>query len=171
MKKIVLTGPESSGKTYLSKSLSAFFNCPNVEEYAREYLHKINRPYNFNDITKIAKGQISAEDKYLNTSVDLIICDTDSLVCKIWQEYKYGYCDDWINETFENRHYDLFLLCCPDLAWEADPLREHQFERDLIFELYHKALTFTKKPFALINGPLEQRFNLALEHIYKIFKQ
>ena len=168
MKKIVLTGPESSGKTYLSKQLSAYYKCSCTEEYAREYLQSLNRPYNFEDIIKIAEGQSAYEDYFLNSSTDLLICDSDILVCKIWQEYRFGYSADWINETFENRHYDLFLLCSPDIAWEEDPLRENQFDRDLIFDLYHKYLSDSNKTFVLVKGNFEERFNLAVESVNKV---
>jgi NadR type nicotinamide-nucleotide adenylyltransferase len=169
MKKIVLTGPESTGKTHLCKKLAAHFNCPFTEEYAREYLSKINRGYSADDIVEIARGQIMEEDKFLNSQNEFLFCDTDLLVCKIWQEYKYGFCDDWLSRTFENRHYDLFLLCSADIPWENDPLRENKFERDLIFDLYKSALEKSCKNYAIISGNFNERFTLAINIIENHF--
>ncbi|MDP5043417.1 MAG: ATP-binding protein, partial [Leeuwenhoekiella sp.] len=63
--KIVLFGPESSGKTTLSRALSEYYKTLWVPEYAREYLQKkwvtqktICEP---KDILPIARGQIKLE--------------------------------------------------------------------------------------------------------------
>ena len=46
MRKVVVTGPESSGKTSMAESLSVYFNAPLVHEYSRVYLNKLDRNYN-----------------------------------------------------------------------------------------------------------------------------
>ena len=135
MSKIIVTGPESSGKTTLCKALSQHFQLTFSIEYAREYLDALNIDYNQNDLLKIAKGQLKAEK---NTT----LLDTDLITIKIWSIYKYGNCDKWIldqieKQTLEKRFY---LLCKPDIAWEKDPLRENAENRIDLFKLYKKEL-------------------------------
>ena len=135
MLKIIITGPESSGKTTLCKALSKHFNLPFSKEYAREYLEKLNRNYNQDDLLKIAKGQLKSEQ---NTQ----LLDTDLITIKIWSEYKYGSCDNWILDQIEKQKTEkrIYLLCKPDIPWEADPLRENPNDREELFEIYKKEL-------------------------------
>ena len=64
LKKIVAIGPESTGKSTLCELLARHFRTAWVPEFAREYLLKLGRPYTYEDLTTIAKGQLDAEDKY-----------------------------------------------------------------------------------------------------------
>ena len=81
MLKIIVTGPESSGKTTLCKALSKHFKISYSKEYAREYLEKLNRDYTQEDLIKIAKGQLHAEN-------GIQLLDTDLITIKIWSKYK-----------------------------------------------------------------------------------
>ncbi len=94
MHKIIVTGPESSGKSTLCKALSKYFNIPFCKEYAREYLDALNRGYNQDDLLKIAKGQLQAEN-------GIQLLDTDLVTLKVWSKYKYGSCDNWILTQIE----------------------------------------------------------------------
>ena len=133
MLKIIVTGPESSGKTTLCKALSEHFKIPYSEEFAREYLDALNRDYNQDDLLKIAKGQLTSEQ---NSS----LLDTDLITIKIWSKYKYGSCDKWILNQIEKQKSEkrFYLLCKPDIPWEADPQRENPNDREELFEIYKK---------------------------------
>ena len=135
MLKIIVTGPESSGKTTLCKALSKHFKIPFSKEYAREYLNPLIRDYTKEDLIKIAKGQLKSEK---NSS----LLDTDLITIKIWSNYKYGSCDNWILEQIETQKTEnrFYLLCKPYIAWKADPLRENPTNRKHLFEIYKKEL-------------------------------
>lgn len=166
MLKIAITGPESTGKSWLSKQLAAHYEAAWVPEYAREYLANLGRPYGSGDIVKIAQGQATLETRIAEEQKpDILFCDTEILVCKIWQEYKYQKVDPWIEKAFQERAYDVFLLCNIDLAWEDDPLREHNEteDRKALFELYHHHLTAAKKNFVVINGFGDNRLQQAIQ--------
>lgn len=76
IKKIAITGPESTGKSLLAEQLARYYNTVYVPEYAREYIDNLNKPYNFDDILKIAKAQLKNE-KLLETKANKILfCDT-----------------------------------------------------------------------------------------------
>lgn len=135
MNKIIVTGPECSGKTTLCKSLSKYFNLSCCKEYAREYLQKLAGDYNKDDLLKIAKGQLKAENK-------IQILDTDLITIKIWSEYKYGECDKWIVKKIEDQKKEkrFYILCNPDIKWQADNQRENPNDRKELFEIYKKEL-------------------------------
>ena len=147
MLKIIITGPESSGKTTLCKALSKHFNLPFSKEYAREYLEKLNRNYNQDDLLKIAKGQLKSEQ---NTQ----LLDTDLITIKIWSEYKYGSCDNWILDQIEKQKTEkrIYLLCKPDIPWQADKQRENPNDRDELFKILKQELENLGHDYFIVEG-------------------
>ena len=166
--KIVLTGPESTGKTTLAEKLAAYYQTACVPEYARQYIAALNRPYDSEDILKIAKGQLDLEDNFFAQANELLICDTGLLVPKIWSEVAYGHCSEWIEYQLMTRHYDLYLLMSPDIDWEEDPQREHPHFRNELFGMYQKVLQKLDTPFIIIEGNYAERFECARQAIDKI---
>ena len=79
MKKIVIIGPESTGKTTITQQLAAHFQCPMVEEYARWYIDQLDRPYYQQDLLEIARGQLINEDSFSESSSPYLFCDTDCI--------------------------------------------------------------------------------------------
>lgn len=138
MIKIILTGPESTGKTTLCKKLSEHFKFPYINEYARKYIDGLHKDYTQRDLTKIAQQQLILEQN--NSKV--LFCDTDLITIKIWSMYKYKNCDSWIINKIlqQKRERRFYILCNPDIAWEKDPQRENPNNREEIFNLYHKEL-------------------------------
>ncbi|RLD81558.1 MAG: ATPase, partial [Bacteroidetes bacterium] len=63
-KRIIITGPESTGKSTLSKQLANYYQTIYLPEYARTYIENLNRHYNYNDLVKIAKMQIKLEKEF-----------------------------------------------------------------------------------------------------------
>lgn len=167
--RIAIVGPESTGKTTLTEQLATHFNTAFVPEYARSYMESLNRPYDINDIISIAKGQLLSEQTIEKTILanGLLIYDTNLLVTKIWAEFKYGYCPEWITSNLHLEKYTLHLLTKPDIVWETDPLREHPepFFREKLFELYHTELVKMKIPFKIIEGLGNKRLENAIRAI------
>lgn len=161
MDKIVLTGPESSGKTTLCNMLSIHFNIPFAKEYAREHLQYIKKNYVKEDLLKIAKRQLNAEK-------NITLLDTDLITIKIWSEYKYGSCDKWILNHIEKQKSEdrIYLLCKPDIQWEQDQLRETPLERMKLFRLYEKELIKLKHVYFIIDG--EERKKKAISKLSSI---
>jgi len=160
--RIAVTGPESTGKSELTKSLSLHFHAATVEEFARDYVGQLNRPYKYEDILFIAQQQVLNEDRVAaNTS--LIFCDTELLVTKIWCEVKYNQCHPWILNEMQRRKYDLVLLCNTDLPWEEDPLREHPHMRPMLMNLYREQATQFYPRVAEIRGLGPSRTECAIQ--------
>jgi nicotinamide riboside kinase len=147
MHKIIVTGPESSGKTTLCKALSKHFNLPFSKEFAREYLDELGGDYKQDDLLEIAKVQLKSE---LNSQ----LLDTDLITIKIWSEYKYGSCDKWILSQIEKQKTEkrFYLLCKADIPWEADPLRENPNNREELFELYKEELGNLGHNYFIVEG-------------------
>jgi len=152
VKEIVITGPESTGKSTLAENLAGYYKDIWVPEYARTYLRELGRPYRKGDLTKIAKGQWSLQKQYLKKAKRFIFYDTSMLIIKVWSTYKYGTCTKWIEEHFKKQKVDLYVLTKTDLPWEYDPLRENPDDRDKLFEIYKEELTKYDKPFIEVGG-------------------
>lgn len=168
IKVISITGPESTGKSWLARSLADFYSELWVPEYARLYLSSLNRPYNFDDILKIAQGQYEAELNILNNSKHWLFCDTDFLVTHIWCKVKYGKSHPWIEEMIHNHKYHHYLLCNTDLPWEEDPLREHPDYRQELFEMYLIELQKLNLPYTIVSGQGADRLNSAIKVLQKL---
>ena len=166
MIKVIITGPECSGKTTLCDNLSKHFNAKKVDEYAREFLNKSNNNYKYNDLITIAKNQYKNEkNNYLG---EMIFCDTDLITIKIWSDYKYQKCNDWITQKINSQKKEkrIYILCKPDLPWEYDPQRENKNSREELFNTYKKELIKNQCEFFVIQG--KNRFNNTINYLKNI---
>ena len=158
MTKIIVIGPESSGKTTICKGLSDYYNIPFSEEYSRIYLNPLQGNYTQEDLLEIAKGQLKSNQENQ-------ICDTDLITIKIWSEYKYGSCENWIVEQIEKQKTEkrFYLLCKPDIPWEADPLRESPANRVELFKIYKGELEKLHHNYFIVEG--EERIKNSIAKI------
>ena len=156
MLKIIITGPESSGKTTLTKAVAEHFDLSFTKEYAREYLENLNQKYRQNDLLKIAKCQLKSEE-----GVQLL--DTDLITIKIWSNYKYGNCSNWILKKIQAQRKEkrFYLLCKPDIPWVADPLRETPNNRKYLFNLYIKELEQLQHNYSIIEGEHREKKSIS----------
>lgn len=174
--KVVLFGPESTGKTTLSRQLAEHYNTLWVPEYAREYLQKkwdneqeVCQP---KDLLPIAIGQMALENKLAKNANNILICDTNLLETMVYsKEYYVGSCDPLLEKFAINNHYDIYFLTYIDTPWEADDLRDKPNERDVMFNAFENALTTHNKPYVLLKGSKEERFKKAKQHIDNLFKE
>lgn len=166
-KRILILGPESTGKSTLAAALAAYFQEPWVPEVAREYLEKLDRPYAYEDLVQIGKQQMQLENELARGAKNYLFCDTDLRVIQVWSQHRYGKVDPWVLEELERRTYDLILLCATDLPWQADPLREHP-DLGIREQLFDQYLEMTKKsgyPFRIISGDASARLKVSVEAI------
>lgn len=170
MKKIVVIGPECTGKSTLAKELADYYNTQWVPEYARDYIDNLQRPYSRNDLLTIAKGQLQWEDDFVKKAHNLLICDTDLRVIKIWEEHKYGNCNPEILSLIESRNYDLYIFTDIDIPWESDPQREHESLRSFFYDLYEKELQNQQTPVIKVSGSVDQRKKESITHIDRLLK-
>jgi HTH-type transcriptional regulator, transcriptional repressor of NAD biosynthesis genes len=165
VKKVVLYGPESTGKTTLSRMLAEEFNTIWIPEYARELLEEKNSDVEESDIPLIAKGQIRLEEEAIQKANKILFCDTDLLVTKVYAEHYYGRCIPWVSEAANTRIYELHLLTNNDIPHVADKLRDRGDRRDEMYTLFEKELIQSGRKFERISGNFSERFNLAKQII------
>ena len=176
LKKIVIIGPESTGKSTLCEQLSKYYGAPLVKEYAREYLITNGSNYTYDNLLDIAKGQFAHEEIATNEVIQtnnptikkpLIFIDTDMYVMKVWCEYVFNKCHSWILNTIVAQKYDLYLLCNVDLPWVKDELREYPdlITREKLYHYYKDIMVNQSVPWIDISGNYEERLQKALDGV------
>ncbi|WP_372773367.1 AAA family ATPase [Mangrovibacterium sp.] len=167
MKKIiVLTGPESTAKSTLSKQLADHFQGTRFPEYARSYLEGKSSAYCYHDVETIAKGQIQQYENALVSEGEFVFLDTWLIVTMVWFEWAYGKKPAWLQNALIDYPIHLYLLCKPDIPWEPDPLREHGGEeRQKLYNVYRQELLELGLPFVEVEGEGESRLQAAIEAI------
>ncbi len=183
MKKIVVIGPESTGKSSLCEELAQHFDTLWCPEFAREYLLTNGKDYQYADLLTIAKGQLAMEDEYV-TSVgrlhnkndnnpSLLFIDTDMYVMKVWCEFVFGKCHAWILDQVVKKKYDLYLLCNVDLPWVQDELREYPDleSRQRLYHIYKDIMINQSTPWIDISGDYEERRLKAITAVEQLLKR
>lgn len=172
IKRIVLIGAESTGKTELSEFLSGKYNTVSVPEYAREYIENLKRPYTYTDVEYIADKQIELENEYYQKADKILFYDTYLIITKIWFKLVFNKVPDWIDKKIKDSNIDLFLLCNNDIPWIPDPVRENGGEmREKLFKIYKEELNQFGFNYEIVKGEGDDRFNNALKHVNEFLYQ
>ncbi len=168
VRKVVLTGPESVGKTTLAKQLAEHYQTNWVPEYGRTYTERFGQQLGPMDFAHIAGGQILLEDEAAQLSNRLLLCDTDLIVTEVWGEIYLRQCPAWIIEANHARRYDHFLLLAPDIHWVSDGIRSYGDVRASHFQRIRDELDSRRLPYSVISGDFEARFRQAVEIIDRL---
>jgi NadR type nicotinamide-nucleotide adenylyltransferase len=178
--RIVVIGPESTGKSTLCRQLAEHYGSTWCPEFAREYLLRNGSHYRYEDLLEIARGQLVMEDAYAEKEIGrydsdirsvhgrpILFIDTDMYVMKVWSEFVFGKCDQWVIDRIVERKYDLYLLCHTDIPWEKDELREYPDleTRNRLFHMYRDILVNQSVPWVDIFGNQEERLDGAIRAI------
>jgi len=190
LKKVVILGPESTGKSTLCELLAQHYNTQWCPEFAREYLLTHGMDYNFDDLLFVAKGQLAMEEEYVQSVVNsqesivtdpsdsglttkdsrLLFIDTDMYVMKVWCEFVFGKCHKWILEQIVKRKYDLYLLCNTDLPWVKDELREYPDlkTRETLYHMYKDIMINQSTPWIDVSGDYNERLQKAITAVDQV---
>tara|TARA_Y100000589_G_scaffold194515_1_gene183990 strand:+ start:1873 stop:2397 length:525 start_codon:yes stop_codon:yes gene_type:complete len=165
MRRIVVIGPESTGKSTLCEDLARYFKSTYLPEYARIYLENNGSKYTYEDVLKMIKGQLESEEHFVlqNRESSFLLLDTNYLVYKVWIKEKYGKEEFIIEKLLKEDNYDFYFLCDIDVPWEFDELREHPNyeDRNRILNEYKIILTRNKLPFIILQGNRQDRLERA----------
>lgn len=173
--RVVLYGPESTGKTTLSQMLAAHFETEWVPEFAREFLqekwNKEQEICDMDDILPIARGQMELENLKAKKAKKVLFCDTNLLETAVYSKaYFNGYCDPKLLKHALKAHYHLYFLTYIDLPWVEDDLRDRPRQREQMFAKFKKPLDDYGKPYFILQGDLQERFVTAVKMIEELLK-
>lgn len=164
---IIVTGPESSGKSTLCDKLSLKYSIPQTEEVARWYLKAIGTDYSYGDVVEIARIQARTLLNHRFHSAGIVIADTWMIVIRVWLEYRFKKCDNWIQflpKLYNDAHY---LLCTPDIPWQYDEQRENPDDRWELFEIYKETLEDLNLKYSVVKGEGKNRLEIGSNVIEK----
>ncbi len=173
MKVLVLCGPESSGKSWLSAELQQRFRGLLVGEYVRHFIEQNPRDTCLADIPAIAHGQLAWEDRARAQQPPLLILDTHLLSNMLWSQTLFGACPAWIEEQLLARHYDLHLVLSPQMVeWTDDGQRcqPQLSERQAFFQASCDWLHRHQRPLQVIEGDWSERRRQALLSVEQLLK-
>jgi NadR type nicotinamide-nucleotide adenylyltransferase len=168
VKRVVVFGPESTGKTTLCKMLAEHFGTVWVPEFVRGYLDQKAAPCEPADIPLIVRGQWATEDELARLAKGVLFCDTDVTMTVVYAHLYYGECPEWIERLAVARPYDLHLLTGVDVPWVGDPQRDMPHRRHEIFDRCRAALDTSGRRYVLVRGTWDERFRTAREAVEEL---
>lgn len=168
-RRIVVTGPESTGKTTLSRRLAELARAEWVPEASRIYAERKRGELLASDVAPIAREHIRLADTATEHARaerrTLLVLDTDLLSTVIYARHYYRFVPDWIERLERARRGDLYLLCDIDVPWVPDGIRDRPANRDEMFVLFRDALVRRKAPFVLVQGDWDKRWEIARQAV------
>jgi NadR type nicotinamide-nucleotide adenylyltransferase len=170
MKRVVLTGSESTGKTTLAERLAKHYDATLVPEFVRTYAATLGRTIDFSDHGAIAKGQMALEDEHIALEPALLVQDTDLLSTVVYCKHYFGSCPAWIAEAANSRRPDLYIMCDIDIPWVADGVRDRGHAREEMQQLFRDALTESGVLWLSIGGDAAERFARASHAIDNVIR-
>jgi NadR type nicotinamide-nucleotide adenylyltransferase len=163
--KIAVVGPESTGKSTISKQLAIYYNTVWVPEYARGYCEKLLAECTWEDEINMFRGQLDLEKQMASEANGILICDTTFITVKIWSDHMFGRTPQEVLDKLPLHKYDFYLLMDIDLPWEEDPLRDFPHMREHFMEVWHNELKALKATYSLISGSEEERLRNAIRAV------
>ncbi len=170
IKKIVILGAESTGKSTLCKQLAIHYNTFFVPEFARTYFeeHDINN-YNISDLEIIAKKQLDLERDLIKKANTYLFCDTSLITLKIWSTHAFNIVPDFITKNIKSRDYDMYIILNNEVKWVLDSQRKNEDLREHLFKSNKDELEKLNIDYKIIKGEGEVRLKNAIRFIDENF--
>jgi len=168
--KVVINGPESTGKTTLTKQLAKYFNTEYVQEFARDYLQEKwdlkKEVCSKEDLLVIVKEQVNLENKLSSKANKVLFLDTNIITTINWSITHFdGYCDPWIIKQAEFLKYDHYLITNIDIPWIKDDLRDRPNERESMLSSLINQHDIRGLKYSIIFGDKDERKSQSIDII------
>jgi HTH-type transcriptional regulator, transcriptional repressor of NAD biosynthesis genes len=168
VKKVVVVGTESCGKSTLTKNLAKIYNTNYVEEYGRIVCEEIGGCEGIistEDYHKIAYGHKMEEIKAIEKANKLVFIDTEAIVTQFYSNLYNDEHQTVLDEIAKLQYYDLWLYLEPDVEWVNDGLRVHGEDEVRVKNNQHlKALLKSHNiEYKILNGDYLERLNGAIK--------
>lgn len=163
--RIVVTGPESTGKSMLVEALGRRLGLPYALEYARAYLEQHGPEYDADRLLNMSREHKRYQEQRVPPRTAFGLFDTDLINYVIWSRVAYGTCHPAIKSASEAEQHHVYLLCAPDIPWTPDPLREHPQDREYLFAMHRDEIERLGRRYALVQGTGEERVRCAEQAI------
>ena len=171
IKKIAIVGPESTGKSTISKQLARHYNVPWVPEFARYYCAALTSACTLQDEINMFHGQVALEESILAlTETEFLICDTTFLTVKIWSDEILGETPAVVLDALKAHTYDFYVLLDIDLPWQEDPLRDFPHLREHFMNIWHRELKALGANYVVVGG-IENRLQNVIDAVNEFLKR
>jgi NadR type nicotinamide-nucleotide adenylyltransferase len=174
VRRIVITGPESTGKTTLAERVAEHLATEWVPEAARSYAERVQRDLTAADVEPIAREHIRDADAALARvkvrGLASLVMDTDLASTLVYAEHYYGGGSQWLRREAQARRGDLYLLCDVDVAWVPDGVRDRPVDRAAMLASFSRVLDELGVPVASIRGDWEERW-VAAQNAIRTFTE
>lgn len=166
VRRVVLIGAESTGKTTLARILAERYGTEWVPEYGREYwerrvaglaLDAPLPPWSSDEFRAIAAEQQRREDEAARSANRVLLCDTNAFATGTWHERYLGRRDEGVDEIGRRGRADLYLLTEPDFPFVQDGWRDGESVRDWMHARFVERLAALPTPMVRLHGPLDDR--------------
>jgi HTH-type transcriptional repressor of NAD biosynthesis genes len=172
VKRIAIMGPESVGKSTLTKNVSNNLGTNFVPEYGR-LIYEINNSVTIDDFIPISKGRQEIEDWMIKYSKKYLICDTEDITTYLFSKM---YCPDeykkvepyFLNVLETKSKYDLYILLKPDCEGVQDGTRNFLEERLEHYKVIKSELISRGCNFIEVGGDWNERYKESLRLINEI---
>jgi NadR type nicotinamide-nucleotide adenylyltransferase len=167
---VALLGPESTGKSTLSRRLADHFATADVQEFARDAADWQDPGFVLapRDIEDFCRGQARLIDEARNGANRLLFADTEAITSHVWSEIYFGHVPASVREAAAAQRFPLYLLLATDVAWVDDGTRSFGHLRERHFQMLREELERRGRPYAIVSGGWEERFRSAVASVEEL---
>lgn len=168
VRRVVVTGAESTGSTTLAQALAQRLGCPWVPEYGRTWSGirpgGLEAPWQTDEFVHIVREQCSLEEAAARaTPVPWLVCDTDAQATTLWHERYVGHLSPEVAAAADAQVAPYArILTGDEIAWVQDGMRDGEHVRHAMQDRFRETLRAGDVPWLEVTGSVEERVEQAV---------